>query len=193
MTEVERTLRRIVNDLTEEQVSFALIGGLAISIRAEPRLTRDADFAISVKNDSMAEQTIRNLSGRGYVPGTVVEHASGRLAAVRLSVPESDVFVTDLLFASSGIEPEIVMQAEELEVLADFRLRVASIGHLIATKLLARDDRLRPADADDLRALAAVARDEDWAEARTAVNLIAQRGFARGKDLATELDRLLNP
>jgi hypothetical protein len=61
--------------------------------------------------------------------------------------------VTDLLFASSGIEPEIVAAAEELLVLPDLTQSVATVGHLLAMKLLARDDRHRPADADDLAAL----------------------------------------
>ena len=62
--------------------------------------------------------------------------------------------VTDLLFASSGVEPEIVEAADDVEVLPGLVLPVATIGHLILMKLLARDDRCRPNDADDLRALA---------------------------------------
>jgi len=56
-------------------------------------------------------------------------------------------------------------------------------------KLLACDDQRRPADADDLVALAAVA-EEDWTVAATAVELIHERGFARGRDLVDALARL---
>ena len=65
--------------------------------------------------------------------------------------------VLDLLFASCGFENEIVEGADTIVVLPGLSLPIASVGHLMAMKLLARDDRHRPTDADDLRALRAVA------------------------------------
>jgi hypothetical protein len=59
-------------------------------------------------------------------------------------------------------------------------------------KLLARDDRRRPADADDLVALSAVATDQDWDDAHTAIGLIVDRGFDRGRDLAAQFRNLRN-
>lgn len=189
MSELESALRRLVGDLIAEKIDFALVGGLAVSVRAEPRLTRDVDVAVSVSDDSEAEEIVRNLAARGYRPDLVQEHERGRLATVRLTNPESPI-VTDLLFASSGIEPEVVAGAEVLEVLPGFEIPVATIGHLMALKLLARDDRVRPADADDLRALGALAEATDWDVARSAVNLIHQRGYARGRDLEATLSEL---
>jgi predicted nucleotidyltransferase len=101
-----------------------------------------------------------------------------------------DGLVTDLLFASSGIEPEVVSAAEMLEVIAGLVMPVATVGHLVALKLLARDDRNRPLDADDLRALAAVATETDWAVAETAVMEIESRGYARGRELVAALATL---
>jgi len=66
-------------------------------------------------------------------------------------------------------------------------LGVARIGHLIALKLLARDDRRRPHDRVDLAHLIVAASTDDLHEAARAVKLIEQRGFARGRDLATAL------
>jgi hypothetical protein len=40
---VERT------DLTEVDVPFALVGGLAVSAHTEPRSTRDADLAVAFR------------------------------------------------------------------------------------------------------------------------------------------------
>ena len=54
MTSLEAILRRIGADLNEVGVSFALIGGLAVSARAEPRFTRDADLAVALDSDSKA-------------------------------------------------------------------------------------------------------------------------------------------
>jgi hypothetical protein len=163
-----------------------------VSARAEPRLTRDADLAVAVRDDRDAEALVLDLRSVGYeVAASVEQETTGRLATVRL-VPRDheDRLVTDLLFASSGVEPEIVAAAGEIEVVAGVTVPVATIGHLIAMKLLARDDRQRPADADDLAALAAVAREDDWSEATTAVRLIGERGFARDRDLVTALEQL---
>ena len=68
----------------------------------------------------------------------VLEQAAvGRRATVRLERSASaQAPVVDLLFASSGIEADIVTQAEELEVLPGLSMRVARTGHLIALKLL---------------------------------------------------------
>ncbi|MEX2620809.1 MAG: hypothetical protein WD250_11395 [Egibacteraceae bacterium] len=54
--------------------------------------------------------------------------------------------VVDLLFASSGVEPEIVAEAEALTVFADVTVGVVRTGRLLALKLLARADN-RPIDA----------------------------------------------
>ena len=194
MTDLERSLVGAIVDLRALGVRYALVGGLAVAVRAEPRLTRDADLAISVGSDSEAEDVVLRMQRRGYrVLAAVEQGATGRLATARLTRSADDrSTVTDLLFASSGIEPEIVEHATELEVLPRLVVPVASVAHLIAMKLLARDDRQRPADADDLRALAAVATLVDWREADEAVALIAARGFDRGRDLASSLKTLRN-
>lgn len=190
MNALEVALRRSVDDLRALGRSFALVGGLAVSTHAEPRLTRDADLVVAVRDDRDAEDLIARLRPLGYTATVLVEQeATGRLATVRLILGD-DGLVTDLLFASSGIEREIVDAAVELVVLPGLSLPVATVGHLIAMKLLARDDRRRPADADDLAALAAIATGTDWQDALTAVALIVERGYDRGRDLAAALEHL---
>lgn len=172
-----------------------MVGGLAVSARAEPRTTRDVDLVVAVAGDSQAEKLVRDLRARGY---TLVEHleqdATGRLATVRFIAPgeEEEGVLVDLLFASSGVEPEIVARAEELELAPGIKLPIATTGHLIALKLLARDDRLRPQDFDDLRALLREASPEDVGQAREALQLIIERGYNRGRsDLLEQLEQLV--
>ena len=52
---VERALQRIFAELADASVAGALIGGLAVSARAEPRTTRDVDVAISADGDAAAD------------------------------------------------------------------------------------------------------------------------------------------
>jgi ActR/RegA family two-component response regulator len=189
MNNLESQLRQATSDLAGVGAKFALVGGLAVSTRSEPRLTRDADLAIAVESDREAEEVVFAMQRRGYsVFAAVEQDATERLSTVRLVSPSGGI--TDLLFASSGIEVEIVERATEISVVAGLILPVASIGDLIAMKLLARDDRSRPADADDLRSLSKVATEPDWAVSLLAVREIEARGFARGRNLVESL-RLL--
>lgn len=44
-------LSRTIRDLTLAEARFALVGGLAVSARAEPRLTRDIDLAVAADDE----------------------------------------------------------------------------------------------------------------------------------------------
>lgn len=192
MTPLESVLRRIVADLARAGAHCALVGGLAVSIRTEPRFTRDADLVVAVPGDAEAEALIRRLRGDGYdVTALIEQDAAQRLATVRLR-PDADpgAPIVDLLFASSGIESEIVRDAESVEVLPGLPLRVARTGHLIALKLLSRDDVKRPQDIVDLRALLKGASPEEIARAGEAAEAIIARGYHRGRDLSADLDAL---
>lgn len=194
MTTLEAALRRIHADLTTARVSFALVGGLAVSARTEPRFTRDADFAVALANDAEAEALVDTLRASNYGIAAIVEQeAVGRLATVRLTrSDERQAPVIDLLFASSGVEREVVAEAESLELLPDLTLGVARTGHLIALKILSRDDVGRPQDAGDLRALLRVASADELERAHRAIALIVARGFHRSRDLVGELQRLVD-
>jgi Nucleotidyl transferase AbiEii toxin, Type IV TA system len=168
------------------------VGGLAVSARVEPRFTRDIDLVVLVADDPDAERLIHDLQGRGYrIQAILEQQAAARLATVRLFAAGEDEggVAVDGLFASSGIEAEIVSGAEMLEVLPGLRIPVATTGHLIALKVLARDDTSRPMDRADLVALIRAAGPAEILRARASLDLIAARGFQRGKDLGVELER----
>ena len=125
-----------------------------MSVRTEPRLTRDADLVVHVSGDADAEQLVRTLQTRGWrVVAALEQEATRRLATVRLALA----------------------------------VPVARIGHLIALKILARDDRTRPQDRVDLAGLLAHADATAMDEARRALALVTERGFHRGRDLQAAL------
>jgi predicted nucleotidyltransferase len=180
-------------DLAEIRVGYAIVGGLAVSARVEPRMTRDIDFAIACSDDAQAESVVFELTQRGYVVKSVLEQsATDRLATMRLHPPHFSAsgIILDLLFASSGIEAEVVDNAETMLVFSGLQAPIATTGHLIALKLLSQGPT-RPQDAADLVRLLAVASERDIQLARSAVTTIASRGFNRGRDLHIDLDRVL--
>jgi nucleotidyltransferase AbiEii toxin of type IV toxin-antitoxin system len=193
VTSLEAALRQIAADLTHARVSFALVGGLAVSVRTEPRFTRDADLAVALAGDAEAEALIHELRAHDYrIEAVVEQEAIGRLATVRLTrSSELQPPVIDLLFASSGIEREVVTEADPIELLPNLTMGVARTGHLIALKVLSRDDVSRPQDLVDLRALLRVASSAELARARGSLAVIAARGYHRGRDLMTEMNSLV--
>lgn len=183
-----------MRDLHELGVRCALVGGLGVSVRAEPRFTRDVDLALGVESDHEAEQIVRSLIEKGYQFVAQIEHeTTKRLAAVRLSPAglADDGLVIDLLFASSGIERELVEEAESIEVLPELSIPVARLEHLLALKILARDDRTRPQDRTDIGLLLRKASRDETAAARRSLQRITERGFHRSRDLMRALDDAL--
>jgi len=190
MSRLQAALALLVRELGACGKSVALVGGLAVSARAEPRLTRDVDLAVAVAADADAEALVRWLLAAGFSTLALVEQeTTRRLATIRVGLPGESArgVVGDLLFASSGIEPLLVEKADPLEVFPGLVVPVARIGHLIALKLLSRDDRSRPQDRIDLTALFRFATKEDLSEAGEAVRRIEEAGFARGRDLTRAL------
>jgi len=190
VTRLDDALVRASEVLTELGKGFALVGGIAVSALTAPRSTGDVDIAVAVADDGEAETVAESFITAGYDIASLLEQDdTGRLAGVRVHDAATGVGL-DLMFATCGVEPEIVASARQIEVLPGTVLPVASIGSLIVMKLLSRDDRRRPTDADDLRSLAEVATDGDWAEARRLADLATARDAHRDRDLAASLSHL---
>lgn len=186
MNALQRALKDFLSARPPE-VRIALIGGLAVSARTEPRFTRDLDFAVAVSTDDDATQYVFRLRQLGYETAAILEQtAQHRLSTVRLRRHGRGPLV-DLLFAATGIEVEIVNAAEPIEIVSGLVADVARIGHLIAMKLVSRHDDRRPQDRGDLAALAKAASADEWARAEEAIALIQERGFARNRDLGAAL------
>ncbi len=193
MSRLANALQGLQRDLEHLGVDWALAGGLAVSVRAEPRFTRDIDVAIVAGDDEAAERIVFSLRQRGYGLVATVEHtAAGRLATARLMPPgePEEGVVVDLLMASSGVETEIVAGAEVMEVFPGVSVPVCRAAHLVVLKILARDDDTRPQDRIDLVVLAAQLDDPAWREAAELAALVRARGYDRGRDLEGALVRL---
>lgn len=193
MNQLESLLRQIAALLNDQRQAWALVGGLAVSVRTEPRFTRDVDLAISVSDDRASEALILRLHTAGFrVLATVEQETTHRLATARMVTlgGQAHGLMLDLLFASSGIEPEICTDAELLQVFPQLFVPVARLHHLIVLKTLARDDRTRPQDSADLRQLIAVSQPSDLTAASDMARLIEQRGYNRARNLVEAVEQV---
>ncbi|SDS74402.1 hypothetical protein SAMN04489812_2877 [Microlunatus soli] len=183
---LEEPLPQVVGDLDQLASPWALVGGLAVCARAEPRPTADIDIAVAVPDDRAATACVDSMITAGYRSReSIVHDQTGRLATVRLLAPVGEDVAVDLFFASSGVEAEVVAGAETLQIPPGVPVPVARIGHLIAVKLLWRSSAKRDRD---LRALIERAGAEDVGDARCLLVAITERGYHRGRDLEAALD-----
>ena len=191
MNHLTDVLKRTMVDLEDVGADFAVVGGLAVSARSEPRFTRDIDYAVVVPTDGAAERLVNSLLAKGYHLQALLEQKRlGRIATVRLISPHHrDVFV-DLLFASCGIEKEVVGAATPIRLLRGVTTKVASIGHLLAMKVLSVNKE-RTQDHADILQLLRYAAPSDLRTARAALRLIEKRRYHRRRSLSGKLERFI--
>ncbi len=169
-------------------IRYALVGGLAVSVRSEIRFTRDVDLAVAVGDDSEAEQVIYRLRAEGYTPVATVEHEKhDRLATARLRSPSG--MVVDLIFASSGIESEVVRHATSFDYPGVGPIAIAEPEELLAMKVLSMaDDRLQ--DRIDAQNLVRC-NDIDLGRVKARLSEITERHYDRDQDLQLKLEGVL--
>lgn len=188
MSSFEAAFERICRDFDRLELPWALVGALAVAARAEARATLDVDIAVAVEDASEAAEVTARLRALGY-------HWQRDLGTSMSSFlvpdgPEAGLRL-DLLYSLAGIEAEVARRAVREEVLPGVEAMVATLGDLIALKLLAAGEPGREHDWRDLRGLVARADREDLEAARSAIRLLGSRGRASASELEARLADLL--
>lgn len=191
MEDLERSLRRIRDDLDDLGRPWVLVGALAVAARAEARATLDVDVALAVADRADAEELVESLVERGYRWKASFGHAM-----TSLLVPDPDAppvgLRLDLLFSMVGIEDRVAKEGERLAVLPDLEFPVARRGDLITLKLFGARQPGREHDRRDLRFLLEAADSEDLERARASIALMERRGIVERDVLEEELKRELS-
>lgn len=186
---IEDAISDIAVQLSRLGVPFALVGGIAVSIRAEVRFTRDVDVAVSVPDDARTEWLVRELRAAGYAPVTLVEQEDmQRIATVRLRSPSG--FVVDLLSATCGIEHEVVARASSVRFEGVGEYPVARAEELLAMKLLSMSEQ-RLQDRIDALNLISVLDAPALEVVADTLRTVTTRGYHRGQNLAAKLEATL--
>jgi hypothetical protein len=185
-------LAAAITDVEATGVACALVGGIAVGVRAYERTTRDVDLVVACTDDAAVESLVRELRRRGYGLAQVLEHVStGRISTVRMTSNRSPRTLVDLLVATTGIEAEIVRSAERMEVAAGVACPVARRGHLVAMKVLSSGAQ-RPRDAQDLIELLRGISVEELALARAAARSIDAAGLHPKRSIAKDLEGVVS-
>ena len=141
------TLADMVSLLRRERVSYALVGGLAVSLRGQPRVTVDVDILV-VADVERAARLVSIFEESNFQPlfANVMEVVE-RAFILPVRHRSTNVKV-DLILGLSGFERQTVTRAEPLD-LAGSTVSVATAEDLIIMKVLAG----RPQDEQDLQGL----------------------------------------
>ena len=176
------TLTDAVGFLESQSVAYALIGGLAISVRAQPRATVDVDLVIAADVDR-ALALVDALEGSTLAPlfdnvTQVVETAF----ILPLRHRQTNVKV-DVAIGLSGFERQAIARAQPMP-LADSTVSVATAEDLLIMKAMAG----RPQDEQDMRGIMIARGDElDW---DYCLSMAEKLGEAVGQDLLARLRAL---
>jgi len=174
------SLGRVAALLKEQDLQFALIGGLASSIRGRVRATADIDIIIDC-DVLKAIEFLAQLDEKSYRPFVAEPELSIRQFFI---LPIEDVksgIRIDLAIGESGFEKLIVQRAS---IPAEHSVPVATAEDLLLMKLLAN----RPQDISDVNGILALSRDAiDWSYCEEMAGLL---GEASEVDLVSSLLRL---
>jgi len=158
------------------------MGGLAVSLRGQPRLTADVDIVIAADLERALELA-RNLTRSPFrALFDEVEDVIVTSFLLPLRHRTTNVKV-DIAIGMTGFEHEVVARAKTLLV-GDCNIAVASAEDLLIMKVLAG----RPQDEQDLQGLVVVQGETlDW---DYCLQMAANLGEAIGQDLASRVRTL---
>jgi predicted nucleotidyltransferase len=154
---LQTTLIDAVDFLTREGLSYALIGGMAASLRGQPRTTADVDLVVAA-DASPALDLIGQLDQSRFRPlfDNVAEIVE-RSYILPLRHRTTGVKV-DMALGLSGFERSLIERAEQVDI-AGTKVSVVIAEDLLVLKVLAG----RPQDEQDARGIAtAQSQRIDW-------------------------------
>lgn len=183
---VEEAISLIADAFQTHGVAHALIGGMAIAYRANPRATMDVDFIVAA-NALQLERVVDDLVSHGFSPES--QEILKQWSEDRLAVLWFENVRVDWLRPVLPVYQHVVDRAESLSAFGK-PLSVATVEGLVICKLLAD----RPQDRADIAALVDTYRDrlnmndieQEWATIGEpdAPQLLALRALVDNPDSA---------
>lgn len=185
--EVLRDLSAVLSSLSQwlkdQQVRYAIIGGVAIGFVAQPRATQDVDAVIWIDLDRV-DDFLESGKDFGFVPRIPDPVSFARKTRVLLLRHQQTNIGIDLSCGALPFEQEMLDRSTELDV-GPINLRVATPEDLIILKAVAHRQR----DLIDIDNLLSVHRELDVDRIRSWVREFAE--FLDMPELISDLEKLL--
>ena len=154
---VRQTLRDLKQLLKRRRAPYAVIGGIAVAIRGEPRFTADIDALVGI-DIAAAVHLVRSLSKSAFLPlFPDIEEVVKTSCILPMRHRKTSIKV-DLAIGLTGFELRAIERAEDVRF-GRLSLRVVTAEDLLLMKVLAG----RPRDLDDTeRIVAKQGKKLDW-------------------------------
>ena len=122
--------KEFVQFLNSNDVEYLLIGGWAVSIYGNPRLTGDIDFLISSKDENIGklEKALEDF-GAPYIDIEGFKKEKGSF--IRMGVSPIQI---DVLKEASGVIMEECYKRRNILIIDDIKINIISINDLIMNK-----------------------------------------------------------
>jgi predicted nucleotidyltransferase len=179
---LQTTLLDTVSFLNDQAIRYALIGGLAASIRGEPRVTADVDLVIAADLDRALRLVAVLKDGKFEPLFAQVEEVVQQALILPLRHRTTRVKV-DLAIGLSGFERQLIERAADVEI-DGLRIPVATAEDLLIMKALAARPR---DDQDAIGLIIAQGENLDW---EYCLKTAKQLGDTIGHDLSARIEAL---
>jgi hypothetical protein len=140
----DELLATIARRLDEHGIPYMVIGGQAVLLYGEPRLTEDIDITLGVAVDAL-ELVMRAVSAAGLTFLVDPSTFTPRTLVLPCKDPETEIRV-DFIFSLLPYERQAIERGRDV-LLAETSVRFVSPEDLIIHKLVAA----RPRDIEDVR------------------------------------------
>lgn len=145
---LSEVLERVARALAAARIPYMVIGGQAVLVHGEPRLTRDIDVTLGVSLDRLAD-VVSAAAAAGLKPLVDPESFARETMVLPCSDAASGVRV-DLVLSESGFERDAIRRAIAVRI-GSTDVSFVTAADLVVQKIVAA----RPRDLEDVRAIVA--------------------------------------
>ena len=179
----EALLERLATALDAAGIPYMIIGGQAVLLHGEPRLTRDVDVTLAVDTDRLAD-VVNAMASIGLRPLVDPESFTRKTMVLPCAEPGSDIRV-DLIFSFSAYERRAVERSLRIRV-ADHDVRFATVEDLVVHKLIAGRAR-------DIEDVVGVLRKNPRVDLTYVRSVLQEFSASTGEPLLDRLENAMKP
>jgi len=178
----ERLLERIAQNLKKARIPYMVIGGQAVLLYGEPRLTKDIDITLGVDLTRL-QDVLSAVSEMRLMPLVNPATFTRETMVLPCSDPETGIRV-DMIFSFSPYEQLAISRAPIVHI-GTTDVHFASLEDLLIHKIIAG----RPRDLEDARIILLKNPNSDNAYIR---HWLAEFATLTNEDYLDRLDRILS-
>lgn len=141
----KKLLKKIANELNTHNIPYMVIGGQAVLLYGEPRLTKDIDITLGIGIDGLKDinsiiqkLNLKALVNEGFVQKTMV----------LLAIDEKTGIRVDFIFSFSLYEKQAIKRAPNIKF-GNTVVKFASLEDVVIHKIIAG----RARDIEDVRSI----------------------------------------